>query len=364
MIEFSEKQSKTIATGVTVLAVALVAGFVSLIAWGAIKALSFISSALIPVALGFFLSLFFRPYFLWWKRHTKRNWLALLLMMLTILVPAGLLAWYAGAIAVDQISNLVAQGPDLFAKATEWFNTTFPRLQALLDRLGVPYRDLGGLYTSYGSSAMQAGAGAVKFLKGIVSAIITLLFFIFFLTSRARSGSEILNEMAFLKDETRKFVANQIDAFVQILVSFFQRQAIICLLEGLLYGLGFAFVGLEYGFIIGFTLGVINLIPLCGSLVCLPIALPLAYFGPGGSGLRVTLVLAVWATIQVLDGYLITPKIQGDRTGLNYIGVIFSFIFWTAVLGPVLGMLLAIPLSAFWVVFWRAIKQKYMRPVV
>jgi predicted PurR-regulated permease PerM len=33
-------------------------------------------------------------------------------------------------------------------------------------------------------------------------------------------------------------------------------------------------------------------------------------------------------------------------------------------LGPMLGMLLAIPLSAFCVVLWRALKQTYIRPVV
>jgi predicted PurR-regulated permease PerM len=34
------------------------------------------------------------------------------------------------------------------------------------------------------------------------------------------------------------------------------------------------------------------------------------------------------------------------------------------VLGPLLGMLLAIPLSAFCVVLWRALKSKYIKPVV
>ena len=364
MIDFSESQRKTIAAGATVLAVALVAGFVLLLAWCALKALSFVASALVPVVLGFFLSLFFRPYFVWWKRLVRHDWLALSLMLATIAVPAGLLAWYAGAVVVDQVNNLVTQGPQLVAKATEWFNESFPRLQGLLDRFGVPYRDLGGLYETYGTSAMHAGAGAVRCLKGVITALVTVLFFVFFLTSRAKSGGKIVDEMAFLREDTRQFVAEQIDTFVQILVSFFQRQAVICLLEGLLYGTGFAIVGLQYGFVIGFALGALNLIPLFGSLVCLPMALPLAYFGAGGSGLRVSLVLAVWATIQILDGYLITPKIQGDRTGLNYVGVIFSFLFWTIVLGPVLGMLLAIPLSAFCVVLWRAVKQKYLRPVV
>ena len=52
------------------------------------------------------------------------------------------------------------------------------------------------------------------------------------------------------------------------------------------------------------------------------------------------------------------------RTGLGYAGVIFSFFLWSTLLGPLLGMLLAIPLSAFCVVLWRALKSKYIRPVV
>ena len=147
-------------------------------------------------------------------------------------------------------------------------------------------------------------------------------------------------------------------------MSFFQRQTVICLIEGVYYGLGFALVGLPYGFLIGFMLGVLNLVPLFGTVVCLPVAMPLAYFGAGGSTTRLVLVLVVWAIGQVLDGYLITPKIQGNKTGLGYAGVIFSFFFWGIVLGPVLGLLLAIPLSAFCVVLWRALKSKYIRPVV
>jgi predicted PurR-regulated permease PerM len=138
---------------------------------------------------------------------------------------------------------------------------------------------------------------------------------------------------------------------------------VICLIEGVYYGLGFALVGLPYGFLLGFLLGVLNLVPLFGTVVCLPIALPLAYFG-GGSVTRLVLVLSVWAIGQLLDGYCITPKIQGNKTGLGYAGVIFSFFFWGTVLGPVLGLLLAIPLSAFCAVLWRALKSKYIRPVV
>ena len=363
MIELTDGQKKTVATGITVLALSLVFTFVAVVGWAVLKLIYFASSAIVPVVLGFFLSLFFKPYYIWWRRLLKNPSLALAVMLLTIFVPLGFFLWYAGAVTVDQISNLIRQGPTMAHQVLEWIRTTFPKSVGLMDQLGIKYDNITTLYTNYGGAALKAGSGALKFFSGAVQALVTVIFFVFFLTSKPRKGSDIVSQMPFLKPETRAFVAEQIDAFVAILVSFFQRQTVICLIEGVYYGLGFALVGLPYGFLIGFMLGVLNLVPLMGTVLCLPLALPLAYFG-GGSATRVVMVLVVWAIGQLLDGYLITPRIQGNKTGLGYAGVIFSFFFWGTVLGPVLGLLLAIPLSAFCVVLWRALKSKYIRPVV
>ena len=364
MIEFSDAQRKTIATGATLLALTIVLAFVGIVAWGLITALAYTSGALVPVLFGFFLALFFKPYYRWWLKVAKNPTLALVAMLLTVFIPVGLLLWYAGAVIVDEISNLIAQGPTLARQVVLWFRETFPRLHSLLAQIGVPTDEFNGVFAKYGSTALKAGTGALKMLTGVVSVLVTMIFFVFFLMTRDRRGGEIVARLPFLKPETRDFLACQVDAFVEILVSFFQRQTVICLIEGVMYGAGFWLVGLPYGFLVGFALGVLNLIPLFGSVICLPIALPLAYFARGGSVTRLVLVLAVWLCGQILDGYFITPKIQGNRTGLGYAGVIFSFFFWAIVLGPVLGMLLAIPLSAFCVVLWRAVKSKYIRPVV
>jgi len=363
MIEFTEGQKRMVASGLTVLSLVLVFAFVALVSWGLLSVLAFAAPALIPVVLGFFLALFFRPYYQWWKKILRNPTGALIVMLVTVFVPFGLLFWYAGAVIVDQATNLVAQGPELIRHVAAWIQSTFPRIHSLLAQLGVP-GDLGGVYAKCGSTALKAGSGALHVLMGLVSALVTLIFFGFFLMTKERRGSEIVSQMPFLKDSTRDFVATQIDAFVDILVSFFQRQTVICLIEGVMYGTGFWLVGLPYGFLLGFALGVINLVPFLGSLLCLPVALPLAYFGAGGSMVRLVLVAAVWLFGQFLDGYLITPKIQGNKTGLGYAGVIFSFFFWSTVLGPLVGMLLAIPLSAFCVVLWRALKATYIKPVV
>ena len=81
MIEFSESQRRTIATGVTVLCVALVVAFVAFVAWLALKGLALAAPAVVPVVTGFFLALLFKPYFTWLKSLVRNPSLALTLML-------------------------------------------------------------------------------------------------------------------------------------------------------------------------------------------------------------------------------------------------------------------------------------------
>jgi len=364
MIEFSQNQRKIIASGLTVLSLALVFAFVSVLVYFLFKAIAFASVAIMPVIIGFFLSLFFKPYYLWWKRIVKKPMLALFALLATVFIPLFILVWNVGAVVVDQVSGFISQGPAILENMVALFKSTFPKLNALLSQINGSEISVAQLLEKYGSTAIVASTGALKGIGGVLSFFVSLIFFVFFLMTKDRKGSDIVSQFLFLKEDTRSFLAEQIDAFFDILVSFFQRQMIICLIEGTLYGLGFHLVGLQYGFLLGFVLGVLNLIPFFGSVVCLPVALSLAFFGDDGSLVKFFMVSSVWLSGQFLDGYLITPRIQGNKTGIGYAGVIFSFFFWGIVLGPLIGMLLAIPLSAFCVVLWRALKSKYIRPIV
>ena len=378
MIDLSDRQKRWAAAGVTTLAVSLVCAFVCIVGWAILKVLELASPALIPVMMGLFLSMFFKPYYGWFLKRLRNPTLALTVMSMTVLVPAGLVLWFAGSMMVEQATAFVSAAPTIVTRASEWFQTKHPGFHSGLAQLGVPdsallfFTDpvqfshdiLSQLGAQYGGKAVKVSFSVVKYLIGIVGWVVTMIFFVYFLMKPALHGAECVKQMPFLKDETRGFVAEQIDTFTDIIVSFFQRQVVICLVEGTLYGIGFVLVGLPYGFVIGFALGVINLVPLLGTVICLPVALLLACFGDGGSLLRLIGVTGVWAAGQLADGYAITPLIQGKRTGLGFAGVIFSFLFWSAVFKSLLGLLLAIPLSAFCLVLWRTVKEKYIKGVI
>lgn len=360
MLEFTPTQKKTIATGLTAIALAAAAAVVIAAGWFGLKVISFLAPAVAPAIIAFFLALFFKPFYRLLLKYEKNPTLSVVTLLACVLVPLTLILWHTGSVLVGQASTLLSQAPDLVGHATAWFRETCPKLHSLLAQMGVPYDRLGEVYSKYGTTALKAGGSVLHFMSNIITALVAVILFVFFLTADAkeRHFGDIVKELEFLNAPTKEFLTTQINEFENILVSFFQRQTVICLVEGVMYGTGFWLVGLPYGFLLGFLLGVLNLIPLFGSVICLPVALPLAYFTQGGSLTRLLLVLAVWGAGQLLDGYLITPRIQGNKTGLGYAGVIFSFFFWGTILGPMLGMLLAIPLSAFCISFWRAVKAR------
>mgnify|MGYP000735959282 CR=1 FL=1 len=83
-----------------------------------------------------------------------------------------------------------------------------------------------------------------------------------------------------------------------------------------------------------------------------------------GAGAALLMVLAVVVAVQMIEGYLLTPKIMGDRTGLHPVVIIVAIFFWGSALNGIMGMILAIPLTAFLVVFWRLAREKYLPELV
>jgi predicted PurR-regulated permease PerM len=214
--------------------------------------------------------------------------------------------------------------------------------------------------TSMTGFALEAWGSVFRSVAGLLSWFILPIYLGFFLLGEPVTKEQFEGVMPFLKASTRKDISYLAFEFVEILVSFFRGQMLIALFQGLLFATGFAIIGLDYGFTLGLALGFLNVIPYLGSMVGLSIGLPLAFFQPGGGPMTVVLVLVVFTVVQCIEGYLLTPKIMGDRTGLHPLAIIIAIFFWGSVFGGITGMILAIPLTAFLVVLWRLLKTKYI----
>jgi predicted PurR-regulated permease PerM len=210
-------------------------------------------------------------------------------------------------------------------------------------------------------SLRAAGAGVAALFTFVTGLAIVPIYLFFFLLSRGEPAEKLGEHLPFLSPGVREDVVFLVHEFADIVVSFFRGQLLIGLIMGALLAAGFSLIGLRFGLIIGLLLGALNIVPYLGTIVGLVVVLPLAFFQPDGGWTLVGLVLAVKIVVQAVESWLLTPRIMGARTGLHPAVIIVAIFFWGTALGGVLGMVLAVPLTAFFVTAWRLVKRKYFR---
>jgi len=372
---FSDRQKALVGTGLTMLAVSCSLGFVTLLALFAARALAALQGALAPMLVAAVLAMLCKPYYDWLHRALRRSHaLAMIVFFVSTLVPVGLIAWTAGALIVGQGLDLLRNLPAVVEQTQESVMRRLPAVGEVLSRYGISgwlEEQVRGMAESVqrafvghlqGRGAGWAGASVLGALGGLLNWMVLPIYLGFFLMRKPVVGRDVETFLPFLKPATRTNLVYLLDQFLNILTAFFRGQVLVALIQGVLFGIGFWCAGLSYGLFIGLMLGALNIVPYLGNLAGLMIALPMA-LAEGGVG-ELALVVGVFLAVQTLDSYLITPKVMGRRTGLHPVGIIFSLLFWTSVLGGFLGMILGVPLSAFVVVLWRLLKSEYIKELV
>jgi len=367
----SERQQATAGVALTILSACVIVVTIAALFWLLGVFLARFSNVFLPLAVAAVAALVFKPCYVWLRtRLHLPPALALLAVFLTVLIPVGAFAWFFGALLVNQVSDLVTKIPEWWQSLQELIRQRAPQVLAflrqheILDKVQDQRETLVRGVQAVSSRALWAGAGVLKGVGGMLGWIVLPVYFSFFLLAEKQRLIELERYLPFLKQETRDDVVYLVNEFIDIIVAFFRGQIIVAFLQGLLFAIGFSAVGLKYGFLLGLVLGFLNIIPYLGSMVGLGVALPLAFFQDGGGLLLVVWVLVVFTVVQIVEGYVLTPKIMGDRTGLHPMAIIVAVFFWGSALGGILGMILAIPLTAFLVVLWRLVTKKYVLELV
>ena len=374
-LELSPRQRTTIAAAITLGAVLVLLAVTGAILWGLARFVGAFQNVLLPPMVAGILAMLLRPYYnLLVKACRGSRAGGLILFFLFALIPLVVFVWLAAVFAATQLLRLIEDLPSMLNAMLEAGRSLWPQVAALLEKYGLmselskllqdPVEIVVTLLQTSWEQLSHPVARMFQSVTGLLTWAVLPLYLAFFLMAKPYKPEQLGNFLPFLKKATRDDVIYLFDQFIGILLTFFRGQIIIAFFQGLLFAVGFALVGFPYSIVIGLSLGLLNVIPYLGSIVGLGVALPLAYFGPDGSILRVVLTLVVFSVVQTIEGYLLTPRIMGNRTGLHPALIIFAIFFWGVALGGITGMILAIPLTAFAVVFWRLLKKKYISEVV
>ncbi len=155
--------------------------------------------------------------------------------------------------------------------------------------------------------------------------------------------------------QTVTLLAKESDA---VLGSFLRGQFMVMLAMGVFYAVGLWGVGLEVGILIGVLAGLLTFIPYIGPTTVL-VGGSIAALVQFGDWQHLVGVLAVWGVGQLLESYVLTPKLVGDRVGLGPVTVIFAVMAGGTLFG-FLGMLLALPVASVANVLIRHAHGRYV----
>jgi len=214
--------------------------------------------------------------------------------------------------------------------------------------------DASGIAKKVFSSVGIGGLAVVGFLINLMLIPVVLFYFL-------RDWPQLLDQVDQMIPRrmhgTVNTVAVEIDA---VLSEFLRGQISVMLIMALFYIAGLWFAGLDFALPVGLITGLLVFVPYLGAGIGLVLGTIAAVMQvPSDTGIAlVWLVWLVFGLGQLIEGFLVTPWLVGDRIGLHPVAVIFSLLAFGQLFG-FFGILLALPASAAILVGLRHINAEY-----
>lgn len=245
--------------------------------------------------------------------------------------------------------------------------------------------------------------GAFGFFGYLIGFLLVPVYLYYFLREGRKISQTWSDYLPLRASEFKDEVVGTLTEINAYLISFFRGQMVVSLIDGALVAVALTAIGLPYAMLLGVFLAILGLIPYLGNLlVMIPaVLIAVAHFGatawapladpddadgfergqvvlvetdegrtkayaavdvrPETAEAEVLvnawrwlpqvwayplIVIAIFIVLQQINGFVTAPKIVGDSVGLHPLTVIFSILFWSLLLGGLLGAILAVPLTA------------------
>ena len=148
---------------------------------------------------------------------------------------------------------------------------------------------------------------------------------------------------AVFKERTYRNLGKYFDRTNNIFFNFLAGQLLDGIIIGIITSIAMSIMGVKYAVLLGFMIGIFNLIPYFGAIIAVIIAALITLL-TGGLWQAVLMVIVV-TILQQIDANIINPKILGNSLKISPLLVIFAvsvggayFGFW--------GMFLSVPIIA------------------
>ncbi len=191
--------------------------------------------------------------------------------------------------------------------------------------------------TEYAKGVINVAGKILDFFVAVIVSVYLLL--------QRREIMEFFKKLgkATVKESTYKNIGKYFDRSNNIFFNFLAGQLLDGIIIGIISSIAMSIIGVKYAILLGFMIGIFNLIPYFGAIIAVIIAALITLLT---GGIWQALIMVIVVTIlQQIDANIINPKILGNSLKISPLLVIFAVAIGGAYFG-FWGMFLSVPIVA------------------
>lgn len=183
----------------------------------------------------------------------------------------------------------------------------------------------------------------INIFSGIFDVFVSIIVSVYILLQRTAIMKFLRRfARAIFKKNTYEAVNKYFTKANEVFFTFISSQLLDAVIVGILTTVAMLIIKVKYAPLIGFTIGLFNMIPYIGAIVAVGIGI-LITFITGGLGKAIAMAIVV-IILQQIDANIINPKIIGVSLEVSPLLVIFAVTVGGAYFG-ILGMFLGVPIA-------------------
>jgi predicted PurR-regulated permease PerM len=290
---------------------------------------------LMPLTIGGILATLFLPFSQWLERKKLPKGLAVFACFLSIILIMALIFALLGW----KVSELASDFSAIKEKASE----SIDKLQQyIFNNLGISVKDQAKIINSEPRSytaMVQKVVGSITTIMGDL--LLVFVYFVFLLYYRSHIKNFLLKLSETSKrGEMEKIIESCANVSQQYLVG--MSKMIVCL--WIMYGIGFSIIGVKNALFFAVLCGLLEIVPFVGNITGTTLTVLVTALN-GGNSTTLIGIVATYAVVQFIQGWVLEPLILGPQVKINPLFTIVALILGELLWG-IPGIILAIPITA------------------
>jgi len=320
-----------------------------------------LSSALLPFLIAWLLAYLLQPIVRFFQIKLRFKSLVLSIICTLLLVMGSIfgLIWFLTPMVSNEIAKL-SQLIVLYTKGLN-VNTVLPlawqnEIRNYLSHLNVQSimqdENIMAVVKKIAPQLWNLINSSLNFVLGLAVVIIVLLYLVLILLNFDKLATGLFK---IIPPNYRTLVTEILVDIENGMNRYFRGQALIALIVGVLFAIGFSIIQLPLAIVLGLFIGLINMVPYLKIVGIIPTATMglLRSVETGQSYGSIILGIAiVFIVIQMIEDLFLTPKIMGKVTGLNPAIILLSLSVWGSLMG-IVGMIIALPLTTLIMSYYK-----------